>query len=573
MDQRMPPPASVPAKVRLGVVMLCHNQLPTAARMARVWAEGGAVVAIHIDAKASRDGVDTMKTDLADYPQIVFSRRHPCEWGTFSLVRATQDAAELLLERFDDVTHVMVVSGSCLPLRPVADLVAFLSLYPHRDFIESVTAEDVGWTVGGLNEERFTMRFPFAYRKHRKLFDRYVAFQRRWNLTRRIPDGLVPHLGSQWWCLTRVTLGAILADPRRPEYDRYFSRVWIPDESYFQTMARRHSTRIESRSLTLAKFDGQGKPYIFYNDHRHILEESRCFVARKIWPDATGLYTHFPRPVQAEPSSAEPQPERVDRIISQAVARRRLGRPGLYMQSRFPRKDQENGKTSGSYAVMQGFSDIFPGFEHWLAERIDAEVHGHVMAQHGVEYANRACIGPGGLSDSAALRDLDPRGFIANLIRISHRPQVVQYSPRDQQSLNWFMATDPNAQIFVVTGAWAVPLLHSGMPFDDIRRVAAVLQRTELEQIEVLNSVWLKARTRIWDLADFSARPADVLRTVLRQLGADPDTAANLPEMRELAGMGRFLQRLRNAGLRPQLMGDFPVAEPVPVPPKESSLT
>lgn len=569
-DQTVTPLPPRPFKVKLGIVMLCHNQLPTAARMARVWADGGAMVAIHIDAKAPSDAVRTLQTDLASHEQIVFSRRHPCEWGTFSLVRATQDAAALLLDRFEDVTHVMVVSGSCLPLRPVADLVAFLSLHPHRDFIESVTAEDVGWTVGGLNEERFTLRFPFAYRRHRKLFDRYVDFQRRWKLRRAIPDGIVPHLGSQWWCLTRVTLRAILSDPDRPALDRYFNRVWIPDESYFQTLARKHSTRIESRSLTLAKFDGQGKPYIFYNDHRQILEESRSFVARKIWPDATGLYTYFPRPVQGEPSSAEPQPERLDRIISQAVARRKLGRPGLYMQSRFPRKDQENGKTSAGYAVMQGFSDIFPGFESWLSQRVDAEVHGHVMAQYGVEYADRSQIGPGGLSDSAALRDLDPRGFLANMIRISHRPQIMQYSPRDQQSLNWFMATDPNAQIFVITGAWAVPLLHSGMPFDDIRRVAAILQRTELEQIDVLNSVWLKARTRIWDLADFSARPADVLRSVLRQLGGDPETATALPDMRELAGMGRFLQRLRNAGLRPQLMGDFPISEPVPIPPKES---
>lgn len=561
----MIPAAAVPARptdaVRLGVVMLCHDQIPIATRMAKVWSDGGTAVAIHVDAKVAPSVVATMATDLQDCARLFMSPRHACEWGTFSLVRATLDAAALILAECPELTHVMTVSGSCLPLRPVADLTAFLAQHPTRDFIESVTAEDVGWTVGGLNEERFTLRFPFAYRKRRKLFDRYVDFQRRWRLKRRIPDGLVPHLGSQWWCLTRATLEAILTDPRRAEFDRYFNRVWIPDESYFQTLARRHSLRIESRSLTLSKFDDQGKPYIFYDDHRQMLEESRCFVARKIWPDATALYAHFPRPVQGGPSAVEPQPERLDRVVSLAVARRRLGRPGLYMQSRFPRKDCENGKTSAGYVVLQGFSDLFPEFESWLAERVDADVHGHLMAQHGAEFAGRAPIGPGGLSCSAQLRDMDMRGFIANLIRMSVRTQVMQYSPRDQQSLNWFMATDPNAQIHVITGAWAVPLLHSGMPFDDIRRVAAILQRTELHQIDILNSVWLKARTRIWHLADFCARPADALRPVLRDLGSDPELTANLPEMREIAGMGRFLQRLRNAGLRPQLMGDFPVSD------------
>jgi hypothetical protein len=553
-----------PVTIRLGVVMLCHDELPIAARMARVWADGGASVAVHVDAKTPQAGVQAMQRDLADLPQVVFSQRHSCEWGMFSLVRATQGAAGLLLDRFADVTHVLVVSGSCLPLRPVADLLAFLALHPRRDFIESVTAADVGWTVGGLNEERFTLRFPFSFRHRRKLFDRYVALQRRLRMRRSIPRGLVPHLGSQWWCLTRVTLHAILTDPRRAEFDRYFSRVWIPDESYFQTLARQHSRNIESRSLTLAKFDGQGKPYTFYDDHLGMLEQSRCFIARKIWRGAAQLHAHFPHGDPALPLADEPRPERLDRVIGQAVARRSLGRPGLYMQSRFPLKDRENGKTSAPYCVLQGFTDLFPGFESWLAERVDADVHGHLFAVHGARFSGRVPIGPGGLSDSAALRDLDPRGFVANLIRISHRMQMWQFSPRDGQEMNWFTATDPNARIFVITGAWAVPLLHSDMPFDDIRRVAAILQRTELAQMEVLNSVWLKAQTRVWDLGDFCARPAGVLRSVLRQLGGNPETAANLPPMREIAGMGRFLQRLRNAGLRPQLMGDFPATDTAP---------
>src|SRR5690606_10306811 len=162
------------------------------------------------------------------------------------------------------------------------------------------------------------------------LFDHYVSLQRRVKFRRRIPQGLVPHLGSQWWCLTRNTLHAILNDPRRSEFDRYFSRVWIPDESYFQTLARRHSMNIESRSLTLARFDDQGKPCIFYDDHLELLQQSRCFVARKIWRGAKQLYAHFPHAAPTGRTIADPRPERVDRLISQAVARCRLGRPGLY---------------------------------------------------------------------------------------------------------------------------------------------------------------------------------------------------------------------------------------------------
>ncbi len=198
---------------------------------------------------------------------------------------------------FPDVRHVYLASGSCLPLRPVQELQDYLAARPLTDFIESVTTADVPWTVGGLDEERFTLRFPFSWKRQRRLFDRYVNFQRRIGLKRRkIPEGIMPHLGSQWWCLTRQTL---IGDPAGPApgrvSTRYFSKVWIPDESYYQTLVRLYSTNIESRSLTLSKFDFQGKPHIFYDDHLQLLRRSDCFVARKIWPHADRLYRDVPR--------------------------------------------------------------------------------------------------------------------------------------------------------------------------------------------------------------------------------------------------------------------------------------
>ena len=550
---------------RLGVIMLCHEHMPIAARMARHWAEGGAAVAIHTDRKVKTAAAKGLRAALSDLPRIVYAPRHDCEWGMFSLVRATQDAAALLLARFPEVTHVLLVSGSCLPLRPVRDLLAHLDQSPGHDFIESVTASDVGWTVGGLNEERFSLRFLFSWRRRRKWFDRCVALQRRVNYRRRNPQGLVPHLGSQWWCLTRATLTAILDDPRRAEFDRYFRHVWVPDESYFQTLVRRHTARIESRSLTLSKFDSQGKPYIFYDDHKDMLAQSRCFVARKIWPRADGLLQHFPPPATDPPACDEPRPAHLDRLITQSVARRDLGRPGLYMQSRYPKKDKENGKTAAPYALFQGFDDLFPHFPDWLASQVPAQVHGHLFAQDEVAFAGNPAVGPGGLSPHPRLRDHDLQGFLASLIRITMpRQQIFQFGPRDRQWLNWFMATDPNATMFVITGAWAVPLLHADMPFDDVRRVAAQMQRAELEQLAILRSVWVKARVQVWDLADFLARPGAILGSTVRKFTAEPVDVAALPEMRPVDGMGAFLQSLRNTGLQPRLMGEFPATRPAP---------
>ena len=151
-----------------------------------------------------------------------------------------------------------------------------------------------------MDRERFTLRFPFSWKRQRQLFDGYVRLQWLLRVRRQIPAGITPHLGSQWWCLTRQTLTAILNDPRRAAFDTYFRQVWIPDECYYQTLARLHTRRLESRSLTLAKFDFQGKPHIFYDDHAELLARSGCFVARKIWPQAKALYHRFPSGSQAD---------------------------------------------------------------------------------------------------------------------------------------------------------------------------------------------------------------------------------------------------------------------------------
>jgi hypothetical protein len=260
----------------VGFLMLCHTALDRAAQVARHWASHDCPVVIHVDAKVRKGAYQKLVADLADLPNVRFSARHTCEWGTWGILAATQAAASVMLKHFPQARHVYLASGSCMPLRPVADLVAYLNERPRTDFIESVTTEDVGWTIGGLDIERFTLRFPFSWRRKRRAFDFYVNLQRRIRLKRRIPAGIAPHLGSQWWCLTRATLSAIMDNPDRALIDAYFKRVWIPDESYFQTLVRQVSSQVESRSLTLSKFDFQGKPHIFYDDHLQLLRRSDC---------------------------------------------------------------------------------------------------------------------------------------------------------------------------------------------------------------------------------------------------------------------------------------------------------
>lgn len=541
--------------------MLVHTALNRAEQVARHWRASGCPVVIHVDRNVPRKVFKAFEATVADDPKILFSQRHRCEWGTWGIVEASQSASEMMLESFPDVRHVYLASGSCLPLRPVQELIDYLAARPQTDFIESATTADVPWTVGGLDSERFTMRFPFSWKKNRFLFDRYVALQRRLGLKRKIPNGLVPHMGSQWWCLTRQTLSAILQDPQRKTYDRYFSRVWIPDESYYQTLARLYSRKIESRSLTLSKFDFQGKPHIFYDDHMQLLRRSDCFVARKIWPRANRLYDAFLTDGSGAMKKTEPNPGKIDRIFAKAVERRTRGRAGLFMQSRFPNPGWENGVTSNPYSMFQGFTELFEDFETWLKKTTGTRVHGHLFAPDRVELEGRQTLINGALNDSAISRDYVPRAFLSNLIwNTRGERQCFQHGPADNQDINWFLSCDPNAQISVITGAWAVPLFRSNRNFADLRAEAADLQKIESEFLDVLRSTHTKARVRIWTMAEFVESPMEPIQTIIDEIGpVHPRHLAEAPTMVDLVGFGQFLQNLKNQGMHPYLMGDFPV--------------
>ena len=561
----------------VGIIMLVHTALDRAEQVARHWTENGCPVVLHVDQNVSSATYRQFRNALADDPLIKFSKRHRCEWGTWGIVAASQAAATLMLAEFQEVRHVYLSSGSCLPLRPVKDLVEYLAARPRTDFIESATTADVPWIVGGLDVERFTLRFPFSWKKHRYLFDRYVDLQRKLRIRRKIPEGLVPHMGSQWWCLTRQTLSAILEDPERPTYDRYFQRVWIPDESYYQTLVRQYSTNIESRSLTLSKFDFQGKPHIFYDDHLQLLRRSDCFVARKIWPRAERLYQAFLTDADGAMKRTEPNPGKIDRIFAKAVERRTLGRPGLYMQSRFAGTWAVNAVTAKPYSVFQGFSELFEDFEPWLERAIGTKVHGHLFAPERVEFANGARMIHGALSDNAKTRDYNAEAFLTNLIwNTRGERQCFQYGPRDNQDVRWLMARDPNAQISVISGAWAVPLFRSNKNFSDLRREAARLQQIEAAHLSLLRAQETKARVRIWTMAEFVEAPMEPLQTILDELGhMSSRHLSEAPKMVNLEGFGQFLQNLKNQGMHPYLMGDFPVDQgpsQAPKPPRKPYL-
>ncbi len=548
----------------LGIVMLVHTALHRSAQVARFWADGGCPVVIHVDRSVKDAERQSFEKSLDDLPNVNVLSNHTCEWGTWNLVAATQDASMHLLRNYPEVRHVYLTSGSCLPIKPVSQLAAYLAERPETDFIESVSTKDMPWTVGGLNDERFTLWFPLSWRQNRRLFDASVKVQRKLKVQRALPAKIQPHLGSQWWCLTRRTLSAILEDPKRRTFDSFFKRVWIPDEAYFQTLARLWSGNIESRSLTYSKFDFQGKPHVLYDDHLPYLANNPCFVARKVWPGADMLYNRFLDKAAAVSTVTKPAHRSLNELFDEAKVRRTRGRPGLSMQSRFPDRGWDRTPTANTYNVFQGLPILIPDFEEWIGRHMSTPIHGRLFAPDRVHYSGGGDVGPGGLSNCGAIRDANPKAFLGNLLwNTRGTPQSFLFGPKDRQAIVPELARDPNATIYLVSGAWLVPLARGNKNFSAVRDQAARLQRIEDAQLAMLRRASCNATVHIWTLAEFVAAPMTVLHMVSGKSQEDM-ALTEVPELADVSGVPRLLRNLKNQGVPVHLAGDLPQEPLVP---------
>lgn len=123
------------------------------------------------------------------------------EWGDISLVRATR---ELLLEALNDsaLTHFVLVSESCVPIRPLSQLLRDLKLDPRSRFLFRTYDQE-----------------PLGHKKA------------RFAQTYGIPNEC-RRFQSQWWLMDRPA--AVFASGQ--DFTALFEKMFAPDESYFATV-------------------------------------------------------------------------------------------------------------------------------------------------------------------------------------------------------------------------------------------------------------------------------------------------------------------------------------------------
>jgi hypothetical protein len=280
----------------IAYILLCHKDPEAIIDQANRLTATGDFMSIHFDGNASPAAYRQIRTALDPNPRVTFARKRlRCGWGEWSLVDATLQAVEAALEAFPRATHLYMLSGDCMPIKTATYAHDFLDS-AEKDYIESFDFFDSDWIKTGIKEERLIYRHYLNERKHKWMFYQSILLQKKLGLAREIPEDLQIQIGSQWWCLRRQTVEAIMEFlARRRDVIRFFRTTWIPDETFFQTLVRHlvPDVEIETRTLTFLMFSDYGMPVVFYNDHYDLLLGQEFLFARKISPEALELKTRL----------------------------------------------------------------------------------------------------------------------------------------------------------------------------------------------------------------------------------------------------------------------------------------
>jgi hypothetical protein len=263
-------------------IILCHKEPAQVEALVRqLLLPGVSFFFIHVDQRASEHFDYISAID----PGIRFTRRYPVQWGRRSMLEATMAAIEGVISSGIDFSHVHLISGEDLLVRPAQEFYDFFSQHKQTSYMD-YTEVPKRW------KHRYQL-FHFGVKRERPLLSKLFFFSYKqvvkvlpW-LKRPMPYHFKPYMGSQWWSLSFELVKAVHEFSNAyPLLFSFMKHVQIPDELFFQTVVLNQFTEFELVNSNLRYIDwnspGRGRPAYLDSTDLKKIEESGAFFARKI---------------------------------------------------------------------------------------------------------------------------------------------------------------------------------------------------------------------------------------------------------------------------------------------------
>ncbi len=179
-------------------------------------------------------------------PNVEFVRPHlETGWAEFSVVQATAIALGQMYRRPDSSDWCVILSGSCYPTKPAAQILENLEAGGYDAHIEGQEVkperQDDDW------HRMFTERVHVHFLDIPFIDKRLRPKTRRVNLPHIVGRHLLPFRpgrlrcfgGSQWFSIGRRAAEYVIAFQATPDaaaLARHYKRILFSEESYFQTI-------------------------------------------------------------------------------------------------------------------------------------------------------------------------------------------------------------------------------------------------------------------------------------------------------------------------------------------------
>ncbi len=239
--------------MRIAHLILVHNGPEQLKRLIKSLQHPHADFFIHVDAKSPMQPF----MELEALGQVYFvTPRQKVYWGGYSIVEATLNGFETILQKGKRYDYINLLSGQDYPLKDPYAIHDFLAQNPGKVFTEfkDVATE---WTEAKTRlTNYFFTNTPFPGSHY---VERIVsAFLPK----RKIPYNLKPVGRSQWF--TMSSLHANYISEHLLEYPKlvpYFRLTWGCDELFFQTILYNSDYRSDLVNDNLRYIDwSEGKP-------------------------------------------------------------------------------------------------------------------------------------------------------------------------------------------------------------------------------------------------------------------------------------------------------------------------
>lgn len=269
------------APIKIAYLILAHVRPQQLARLiARLPADSP--ILVHFDRRADSAVYAQAVYLLSGRANVRFVKRHPCRWAAWGIVEATLTLINALLDLHVDFDYASLISGTDYPIKSNREIAAFLGAHRGTEFLETflLTAPNKWSQHGGI------------YQAPHKLLCRHLRFRSRVVRLpgmRKLPAGLEPYGGSQWWTLTRHALEYIRHFVKTtPQFVSFSKMSFIPDESFIQCILNSSplKDRICNDDLRLIIWDRPTPPYpatLRLEDLDLLLASHKLFARKFDW--------------------------------------------------------------------------------------------------------------------------------------------------------------------------------------------------------------------------------------------------------------------------------------------------